>query len=106
MTPAFVDERLLLETPELIAEAVVPGKAVLFVGLHFGSVEMAVIFLAFRVGETVTPMETIDDSGSRRISSAPAAWRGSGWSGCARHAASCSMRSATASRSASSATVT
>ena len=63
VTPAFVDERLALDTPELIAEAVVPGKAVLFVGLHFGSVEMAVIFLAFRVGETVTPMETIDDAG-------------------------------------------
>jgi KDO2-lipid IV(A) lauroyltransferase len=53
----------VLDTPELIADAVVPGKAVLFVGLHFGSVEMAVIFLAFRVGETVTPMETIDDAG-------------------------------------------
>jgi KDO2-lipid IV(A) lauroyltransferase len=63
VTPAFVDERLGLDTPELIAEAVVPGKAVLFVGLHFGSVELAVIFLAFRVGETVTPMETIDDAG-------------------------------------------
>ena len=46
VTPAFVDERLALDTPGLIAEAVVPGKAVLFVGLHFGSVEMAVIFLA------------------------------------------------------------
>ncbi len=63
VTPAFVDERLVLDTPELIAEAVVPGKAVLFVGLHFGSVEMAVIFLAFEVGETVTPMETIEDAG-------------------------------------------
>ena len=63
ITPAYVDERLALDTPELIAEAVVPGKAVLFVGLHFGSVELAVIFLAFRVGETVTPMETIDDPG-------------------------------------------
>jgi KDO2-lipid IV(A) lauroyltransferase len=63
VTPAFVNERLQLDTPELIAEAVVPGKAVLFVGLHFGSVEMAVIFLAFRVGETVTPMETIEDAG-------------------------------------------
>jgi KDO2-lipid IV(A) lauroyltransferase len=63
VTPAFVDERLKLETPDLIAEAVVPGKAVLFVGLHFGSVEMAVTFLAFRVGTTVTPMETIDDPG-------------------------------------------
>jgi lauroyl/myristoyl acyltransferase len=63
VTPAFVDDRLALDTPELVAEAVVPGKAVLFVGLHFGSLELAVIFLAFRVGETVTPMETIDDPG-------------------------------------------
>ena len=63
ITPGFVDERLALDTPELIAEAVVPGKAVLFVGLHFGSLELAVIFLAFRVGETVTPMETIEDPG-------------------------------------------
>jgi KDO2-lipid IV(A) lauroyltransferase len=63
VTPAFVDERLLLDTPELIAEAVVPGKAVVFVGLHFGSLELAIIYLSFRVGATVTPMETIDDAG-------------------------------------------
>jgi lauroyl/myristoyl acyltransferase len=63
VTSAFVDERLALDTPELIAEAIVRGKAVLFVGLHFGSVEMAVMFLAFQVGETVTPMETIEDAG-------------------------------------------
>ena len=52
-----------MDTPDLIAEAVVPGKAVLFVGLHFGSVELAVVYLAFQVGETVTPMETVDDPG-------------------------------------------
>jgi phosphatidylinositol dimannoside acyltransferase len=63
VTREFVDERLAMDTPELIAQAVVPGKAVLFVGLHFGSLETAVIFLAFQVGETVTPMETIEDAG-------------------------------------------
>ncbi|MEA2611862.1 MAG: phosphatidylinositol dimannoside acyltransferase [Chloroflexota bacterium] len=63
LTPAYVDEHLAIDTPELIAEAVVPGRAVLFVGLHFGSLELAVIFLAFQVGETVTPMETIEDAG-------------------------------------------
>jgi len=63
VTRAFVDERLSLDTPDLIAEAVVPGKPVLFVGLHFGSVELASLFFAFRVGETVVPMETIDDPG-------------------------------------------
>lgn len=63
VTREFMDERLDLDTPELVAEAVVPGKAVLFVGLHFGSVELPVLFLAFRVGTTVTPMETVDDPG-------------------------------------------
>ncbi|OGO51038.1 MAG: hypothetical protein A2Z32_06260 [Chloroflexi bacterium RBG_16_69_14] len=63
VTRAFVDERILLDTPDVVAEAVVPGKAVLFVGLHFGSVELASLFLAFRVGETVIPMETIADPG-------------------------------------------
>ena len=63
VTRAWMDERLALDTPELIEEAIVPGKAVLFVGLHFGSVELPVLFLAFRIGKTVTPMETIDDPG-------------------------------------------
>jgi KDO2-lipid IV(A) lauroyltransferase len=61
VTRPWMDERLALDTPELIAEAIVPGKAVLFVGLHFGSVELPVLFLAFRIGKTVTPMETVDD---------------------------------------------
>ena len=63
VTRAYIDERLQLDTPELVAEAVVPGKAVLFVGLHFGSLELAIIYMALRVGTTVTPMETIDDPG-------------------------------------------
>jgi KDO2-lipid IV(A) lauroyltransferase len=63
ITPAYVAERLILDTPELIEQATVRGRAVLFVGLHFGSVELPVIFLAQRVGETLTPMETVDDPG-------------------------------------------
>jgi KDO2-lipid IV(A) lauroyltransferase len=63
VTREYVAQRLSLDTPEVVAESVVPGKAVLFVGLHFGSVELAVLFLAFRVGETLTPMETVHDPG-------------------------------------------
>ena len=95
-----------LETPELIAEAVVPGKAVLFVGLHFGSVEMAVMFLAFRVGRPSPRWRPSTIRACRPTSSGRAAWPGSGWSGCARRAGSCWTRSGTASRSVSSATAT
>ena len=63
VTRAYLDERLDFDTPELLPEAVVPGRAVLFVGLHFGSVELPALFLAFRVGAVVTPMETVDDPG-------------------------------------------
>jgi len=66
VTREFVDGRLLLDTPDLVAETVVPGKAVLFVGLHFGSLELAIIYLAFRVGRTMAPMETIDDPGMQK----------------------------------------
>ena len=63
VTRAFLDERLDFDTPELVPEAVVPGKAILFVGLHFGSVELPALFLAFRVGAVLTPMETVDEPG-------------------------------------------
>jgi lauroyl/myristoyl acyltransferase len=63
VTREYVAQRLSLDTPEVVAESVVPRKAVLFVGLHFGSVELASLFMAFRVGETVVPMETLDDPG-------------------------------------------
>jgi lauroyl/myristoyl acyltransferase len=64
-TPAFdrryLDERILFETPELIAEAFTPGRPVIFVGLHFGSVELPGLILASRVGGAVAPMETLAD---------------------------------------------
>jgi phosphatidylinositol dimannoside acyltransferase len=60
---AYVDERLELDTPELVETATQPGRAVLFVGLHLGSVELPAIYLAMRVGTTIAPMETIDDPG-------------------------------------------
>ncbi len=63
ITREYVDERLQLDTPELIEEAVKPGQAVLFVGLHFGSLELPVVYFALRVGSTVIPMETVDDPG-------------------------------------------
>ena len=61
LRPGEVDRRLEIETPEIVAEAFAPGRAVLFVGLHFGAIELPALFLASRVGGAVAPMETIDD---------------------------------------------
>jgi hypothetical protein len=105
VTREYVDERLALDTPELIADAVVPGKAVLFVGLHFGSVELASLFLAC-VGETVSRWRRSTTPDCRPTSSGPVGWPGSALSASARRAGRCSTHSATASRSAWSETAT
>jgi KDO2-lipid IV(A) lauroyltransferase len=53
---------MTIETPDIVAEAF-GGDAVIFIGLHFGSLELPGLLLASRVGGAVAPMETIDDPG-------------------------------------------
>jgi KDO2-lipid IV(A) lauroyltransferase len=64
-TPALtrdeLDRRLVVETPGVVADAFASGRAVIFVGLHFGAIELPALFLAARVGGAVAPMETVDD---------------------------------------------
>lgn len=62
LRPADLEKRLLLETPDTIAEAFAGGP-VIFVGMHFGALELPALFLASRVGGAVAPMETVDDPG-------------------------------------------
>lgn len=59
--PADLEQRIHVETPDTVADAFEPGRGVLFVGLHFGSLELPGLFLASRVGGAVAPMETIED---------------------------------------------
>ena len=56
-----VEDRLLIETPEAVAEAFAGDRPVIFVGLHFGAIELPARFLAARVGQAVAPMETLGD---------------------------------------------
>ncbi len=56
-----VDQRLLIETPEAVAAAFAGDRPVIFVGLHFGAIELPARFLAARVGQAVAPMETLGD---------------------------------------------
>ena len=52
---------MTVETPDVVDEAFALGRPVIFVGLHFGAIELPALFLAARVGGAVAPMETIDD---------------------------------------------
>lgn len=58
-----LDDRLIVETPDVVEEAFSEGRAVIFVGLHFGAIELPGVLLASRVGGAVAPMETVDDPG-------------------------------------------
>ncbi len=67
MNEEYVRERMLLETPELIDEAFSSDAPVLFVGLHFGAIELPAMFMGQRSGRpTVAPMETIGDPALQR----------------------------------------
>ncbi len=58
----YVRERIAIETPELVDAALAPATGAIFVGLHFGALELPVLYFAERTGGTVTvPMETIGD---------------------------------------------
>lgn len=59
--PDDLERRVTIETPELVGAAFTPGRASIFVGLHFGAIELPALYLATRVGGAVAPMETIDD---------------------------------------------
>jgi phosphatidylinositol dimannoside acyltransferase len=63
LAPRDLEGRLVVETPEVVDEAFATGSAVIFVGLHFGAIELPALFLANRVGGAVAPMETVDDPG-------------------------------------------
>jgi lauroyl/myristoyl acyltransferase len=66
-TPALtgrdLGKRLLIETPDLVDEAFAMARPVIFVGLHFGAIELPALLLATRVGGAVAPMETVADAG-------------------------------------------
>lgn len=61
-TLADLDRRLIVETPDTVADAFgVPGPMV-FVAMHFGAVEYPALFAVARTGRhVIAPMETLDD---------------------------------------------
>ena len=61
MRPADVEERIEVETAGLADAAFSSGRPSIYVGLHFGGIELPGMLLATRAGAAVSPMESLDD---------------------------------------------
>jgi len=58
----YLRDRLLVETPDAVAEAFASSPPAIFVGLHFGAIELPAVFFSTHVGrESVAPMEELPD---------------------------------------------
>jgi phosphatidylinositol dimannoside acyltransferase len=56
-----------METPDEIREALGVGRPVMLVGMHFGAIELPVVFVSHLAGQPFTaPMETIADASLQR----------------------------------------
>lgn len=62
LDPAYLSERLTVETPEAFAAAFSEGGPRIFIGLHYGAIELQAYVAAVHADRPLTtPMETIDD---------------------------------------------
>lgn len=61
LRPSDIDERVEIETPGEAAAAFGSGLASIYVGLHFGGIELPGMLLATRAGAAVAPMEALGD---------------------------------------------
>ncbi|MBF6604640.1 MAG: hypothetical protein IVW53_03565 [Chloroflexi bacterium] len=66
-TPAFIRDRLAIDSPEVVDRAFATAGPIIFIAPHFGSVELPGLYLASRSGRTpVAPMETLRDPALQR----------------------------------------
>lgn len=62
LTAEYFEERLVVETPEVVAAAFADERPKVFISGHFGAIELPGLYLARRSGRRiVAPMETVDD---------------------------------------------
>jgi lauroyl/myristoyl acyltransferase len=61
LRPSDIEEQVEVETPDTAAQAFGSARASIYVGLHFGGIELPGMLLAARAGAAVAPMETLDD---------------------------------------------
>ena len=61
----YIDERVLIETRDVLDQALAGGP-VIFIGLHFGAIEMPGFYLGHSGRTAVAPMETVADPALQR----------------------------------------
>jgi lauroyl/myristoyl acyltransferase len=62
LTARDIRERVLIETPDVVEAAFAHATPIIFVGAHFGAIELPALYLATRTGRPVVgPMETVGD---------------------------------------------
>ena len=60
--PADVEQRIVVDDVEVADAAFASGRASIYVGLHFGAIELPGLLLATRAGAAVAPMESVADA--------------------------------------------
>ncbi len=59
--------RMDVETPDDVREALQSGRPIVIIGMHFGAIEMPVVYISQQLGHHVTaPMETVADPALQR----------------------------------------
>jgi lauroyl/myristoyl acyltransferase len=61
LRPSDIDEKVEVETPDAAAAAFGSDHPSIYVGLHFGGIELPGMLLATKAGAAVSPMEELDD---------------------------------------------
>ena len=55
----YLQKRLVIETPDEVDAALAERKALILVGLHFGTIELPGFIAMHRIGQIVAPMESL-----------------------------------------------
>jgi lauroyl/myristoyl acyltransferase len=65
-TPQYVIDSIEVETPAEVDEWLVPNRAMILVGLHFGAIEFPGFLAVAKLGRIVAPMETVANARIQR----------------------------------------
>jgi lauroyl/myristoyl acyltransferase len=65
-TTDYVIDAIGVETPAEVREWLIPNRAMILVGMHFGAIEFPGLFAVAKLGRVVAPMETVANARIQR----------------------------------------